>query len=351
VDRASTMRAERRDPDPDSDPVPEDEAGARTGPAAFGLAGGASHPTAPVPGGAEARWCGERVGIREGVEVRAGLATVLGLDERPGEIPGLGPVDAAIARRLVAAQRRGAEWRFAVVDGDGDLLLAGPLRRRPRAADPPGDPPPGAGPPGRVRGGVVELHLTLAELRRFAADPQVCGGWAGVLAEVAERWADRHRLRERLARDPRARFARGALARHVQVRDRSCVGPGCVRSARRSDLDHTWDHGRGGATVEDNVGPVCRRHHGDKDRGWTLAQPEPGLFVWVSPLGRVYRTRGEPIRPDLPDPDQPAEGADARDNPDTAPGHRLDLHILWRPARNPEPPPPPAPDDHEEPPF
>jgi hypothetical protein len=73
--------------------------------------------------------------------------------------------------------------------------------------------------------------------------------------------------------------------------------------------------------------------------------------VWVSPLGRVYRTRGEPIRPDLPDPDPPAEDADARDNPDTAAGHRLDLHILWRPARNPEPPPPPAPDDQEEPPF
>jgi hypothetical protein len=172
-----------------------------------------------------------------------------------------------------------------------------------------------------------------------------------VLAEVADRWAERHRLREQLARDPRARFARGALARHVQVRDRTCIGPGCERAARRSDLDHTRDHGRGGNTVEDNIGPGCWRHHPDKDRGWKLTQPEPGLFVWISPLGRTYTTRGEPVRPELPEPEPPPEGADPRDDPDTDHGTRLDLRILWRPARNPDPPPPPAPDDQEQPPF
>ena len=294
------------------------------------------------------------------MEVRVGLGTLLGLDERPGEIPGLGPVDAEIARRVVAAQHRGAEWVFAVVDGAGYLLLAGPLRRRPRYGGPPGAGPPGAGLPGRVRGGVVEIHLTVAELHRLvadpaagpAADPGVVGGWAGVLAEVADRWAERHRLREQLARDPRARFARGALARHVQVRDRTCIGPGCLRSARRSDLDHTRDHGRGGDTVEENIGPGCKRHHADKDRGWTLRQPEPGVFVWTSPLGRTYTTRGEPIRPDLPEPEPPPEEVDPRDDLDTDHGTRLDLRILWRPARNPDPPPPPpAPDDEEEAPF
>jgi hypothetical protein len=82
---------------------------------------------------------------------------------------------------------------------------------------------------------VVEIHLTVAELHRLvaenAADPGVVGGWAGVLAEIADRWAERHRLREQLARDPRARFARGAVARHVQVRDRTCIGPGVRREA------------------------------------------------------------------------------------------------------------------------
>ena len=57
-----------------------------------------------------------------------------------GEIPGLGPVTAEAARAAVAAQRRGAEWRWAVVDEAGYLLLAGVTRRRPhtsRRADPP----------------------------------------------------------------------------------------------------------------------------------------------------------------------------------------------------------------------
>jgi hypothetical protein len=348
ADRAPEERAEpRRDPWPGD---PDDTAGRGILPAAFGAPGGAP---SPGQGGSGDRWCGERIGIREGVEIRIGLGTLLGLDERPGGIPGLGPVDAEIARRVVAAQQRGVEWVFAVVDGAGHLLLAGPLRRRPRYADPPGVRPPGAGPPGRVRGGVVEIHLTIPELHRLVADPAVVGGWAGVLAEVADRWAERHRLREQLARDPRARFARGALARHVQVRDRTCTGPGCERSARRSDLDHTRDHGRGGNTVEENVGPACKRHHPDKNRGWTLSQPEPGLFVWTSPLGRTYTTRGEPIRPDLPEPDPRQEEADRRDDLDTDDhGTGLDLRILWRPARDPgPPPPPPAPDDQEAPPF
>ena len=297
----------------------------------------------------EDRWRGERIGIRDGVELRVGLATVLGCDQRPAEIPGLGPVDAETARTVVARQRRGARWRFAIVDAHGYLLLAGPIRRRPR------NKPPGQGAPDRVRGGVVELHLTLAELRRFAADPDPPGDWAedwaGVIAEIADRWADRHRLWHALAKDPRARFARGALADHVRIRDRSCVGPCCDRSARRSQLDHTIDHAHGGDTVEGNIGPGCWRHHPDKDRGWTLTQPEPGQFVWISPLGRTYRTRGEPVRPDLPDPDPPPEGTDRREDPDTEQGNPLELRILWREGRNPAPPPAPAPDPEEEPPF
>ncbi|GAA5113793.1 HNH endonuclease signature motif containing protein [Pseudonocardia adelaidensis] len=208
----------------------------------------------------------------------------------------VGPVGADVARTAVAAQRCGAAWKFAIVDTNGYLLLAGPLRRRPRTVTR----------PRAVRGGVVELHITVEELHRYIGDPRVAE-WAGVLAEIADAWADRDRFRERLAAHPGARFARGALADHIRIRDRNCVGPGCTRSARRSDLDHTREHGRGGRTVEINIGPACKRHHPDKDRGWTLTQPEPGVFLWISSLGRAYRTRGEPIRPDLPEPD-PASG-------------------------------------------
>jgi hypothetical protein len=291
------------------------------------------------------RCAGERVAVREGIEIRVGLATLAGLDDRPGEIPGLGPVGAHLARTAVARQRRGARWVFAIVDPDGYLLLAGPVRRRPHAGTRPISAPP-------VRGGVVELHLTLDELRRCATDPALAD-WHGVLAEIAAAWRDRDELRRRLAVNPRARFARGPLADHVRIRGRGCIGPGCTRSARRCDLDHTRDHAHGGETVDDNIGPACKRHHPDKERGWTLTQPVPGLSRWVSPLGRTYLTRGEPIRPDLPDPD-PADhtGEETAAEVD----QRLRRHeprILQRTAKDPPRPPPPKsdPPDDEPPPF
>jgi hypothetical protein len=337
-----------------ADPVAasEQRAAAGTGSAcgagSAGVAGGRAGAGGDAPGQSAAgmdRWAGERVATREGIEIRVGLATLAGLDERPGEIPGLGPIGAHLARTAVARQRRGARWVFAIVDSDGYLLLAGPLRRRPRAAAQPSSAPP-------VRGGVVELHLTLDELRRYATDAALAD-WHGVLAEIAAAWRDRDELRRRLAANPLARFARGPLADHVRIRDRSCVGPGCTRPARRSDLDHTRDHACGGETMDDNIGPACKRHHPDKERNWTLTQPEPGRFRWVSPLGRTYFTKGEPIRPDLPDPepaDHPGEETAAEVD------QRLRRHeprIVQRPAKDsPRPPPPESdPPDDEPPPF
>jgi hypothetical protein len=284
------------------------------------------------------------VATREGIEIRVGLATVAGLDERPAEIPGLGPIGAHLACDAVSAQLRGASWRFAIVDADGYLLLAGPLRRRPRRR---GQSVP-------VRGGLVELHLTVEELRRYGADP-VLGDWDGVLAEIADAWAARDEFRRRLAANPHARFARGPLADHVRIRDRNCCGPGCTRSARRCDLDHTRDHARGGETVEVNIGPACKRHHADKDRGWSLAQPEPGKFLWISPLGRIYVTKGEPLRPDLPDPDPvPHQNEETATEADQR-LRRCDPRILERlaedPLVRPPPPKPEPPPDNQPPPF
>ncbi len=329
------------------------DSGADTGPgdAPDPAAGENTDPPAPDPAASD------RVATREGIEIRLGLATLAGLDDRPGEIPGLGPIGADLARDAVAAQRRGASWKFAIVDTRGYLLLAGTIRRRPRT-----HPDKGPGPDsgsgsrsgaGRVRGGLVELHLSVDELQRYAADPTLAD-WHPLLAEITARWADRDNLRARLAAHPHARFARGPLADHVRARDRNCCGPGCTRPASSSDLDHTHDHGRGGRTVEGNIGPACKRHHPDKDRGWSLTQPEPGLFRWVSPLGCVYFTRGEPIRLDLPDPD-PTGHPDDEPSDDADHDQRLrryDPRILERPPTDPpRPPPTPDPPPDDEPPF
>jgi hypothetical protein len=58
------------------------------------------------------------------------------------------------------------------------------------------------------------------------------------------------------------------------------------------DLDHTdpWRaDGPPGQTRPDNLGPFRRRPHRAKTHaGWRLRTPAPGVFVWTTPLGRIY---------------------------------------------------------------
>ncbi len=282
---------------------------------------------------------------RVGVELRVGLSTLLGRDHHPGEIPGWGPVTAETARTIAVAQHSG-EWRYALTDPDGQLLLAGITHRRPvigRRRAP-------------VHGGIVELHIPAALLTELAAHPEACGPCAAMIADLAAQYDASRALGARNTRsgigwqDPAARFAGAVLRRHVQIRDRTCVYPGCRCSARHADLDHTLDHGHGGATTEANSGPLCRHDHRLKhDGGWRLRQPEAGHFVWTSPLGRSYHTRPQPITIDLPDP-HPGPGYPDYAPPVT-PGE--DRPIFYRPPPAAEPPPVPAQvvDPDEPPPF
>ena len=73
-------------------------------------------------------------GTRRGmVDIRVDLTTLAGLDEKAGEIPGMGPVIADIARKTALAQEK-AEWRFTATDANGDVVTADITRRRPSAA-------------------------------------------------------------------------------------------------------------------------------------------------------------------------------------------------------------------------
>lgn len=195
------------------------------------------------------------------------------------------------------------------------------------------------------RGGIVELHLPAALLTELAADPQACGEWATVVADIAAQYTQAD-WPARSSQDPAARFAGAALRHHVQIRDRSCVYLGCRASARGADLDHTHDHAHGGPTTDDNSGPLCRHDHQLKTVGrWRLRQSEPGHFTWLSPLGRKYRTQPPPIldpilqRPPPQHHRPPAMGQPRRRQP-----------ILQRPPPQPDPAPLPAPPDADQPP-
>ncbi len=69
------------------------------------------------------------------VDITVDLATLTGLSEVPGEIPGWGPVIADIARQ-VAVANQGGQWRFTVTDPDnGQVVGNGTTRRRPTTTE------------------------------------------------------------------------------------------------------------------------------------------------------------------------------------------------------------------------
>jgi hypothetical protein len=282
-------------------------------------------------------------GPQYGIEVRVGLATLLGLDDHPAELPGWGPINADEARRIVAHHHT-AEWRFAVLDDHGHLSYGGLTRYRPPLT--PHHPPPPA-----ARSGMVELHIRAALLHDLARCPDLPAGWARLVTDLADQHTQRRAQLKGVDNRPHARYPHAGLRRHVQIRDRTCVAPGCRRPARKTDQDHTLDHVHGGPTVRGNLEPLCTRHHRMKHRrGWTLTQPEPGHFTWRSPLGQTYPTRGEPIRPDLPEPlPNPDPDPDLEDYTDRPRSEGPIFHpYQWRKLRPPEPepaPPPPEPDD------
>ena len=278
-------------------PKPADQSSAQRE-TQFSEPAGQSKPT-PDKTGAPARV------VPFGVEIKVGLLTLLGLDERCAELPGYGFIPAHIARQTVTAQTRGGQWRCAITNDRGQLLFDGITARRPRPDIAATDPP------GRCRRGIVELQLSSSELAALVDDDQ--HGWGRVITDIAEKYRSHCNpdpltlsagmtANARQHQRDKARLLRGAVARHVHIRDRTCVFPGCRRPARQAQLDHTIDHAHGGPTTADNADPLCTMHHAWKTlRWWRLTQPRPGQFRWTSPLGRVYYTHSQPIRlPTIP---------------------------------------------------
>ncbi|WP_179873483.1 HNH endonuclease signature motif containing protein [Microcella indica] len=84
------------------------------------------------------------------------------------------------------------------------------------------------------------------------------------------------------------------LTAALRIRDRTCRFPGCGRSARRSDIDHTIDWQFGGTTSIDNLAHLCPAHHQLKHRSaWQVSQQGGGVLRWRSPSGSTYVTHPE----------------------------------------------------------
>jgi hypothetical protein len=189
--------------------------------------------------------------MRGSVHLTVPVTTWLGLSGAPGEVAGFGPAGAPVCRdlaSLIAAGGR-SRWCVTLTDGEGRAVAHGCARR----------PPPPEGGPDRAR--------WLATVRISPIESGTCTH----------------------AREVTGYRIPYSLHHIVKTRQRTCSFPGCQRSARRCDDDHTLPHDQGGRSCECNLAPLCRRHHQAKQgRGWRLDQPAPGVLIWQLPHGRRY---------------------------------------------------------------
>lgn len=247
------------------------------------VASAASSDTEPAPAGTAPESPGADV------LVRVRMSTLAGGDRFPGELAGMGPIHAELARDLVA-RMGAAQWRFALADPEGRLLHTGLITARPRGGS-------------RHTGsrGVVELHVRECDLDALL----VIGDgarWEPVLNELARK----HRgwlADSGTGDDARRRTPGAALRRLLQTRDQTCFFVGCRAPATTAQIDHTVRYTDHGPTLEPNLGAGCVHDHRLKDEGgWTVTQPQPGRFHWTSRLGHHYQRHRRLIIEPMPEP-------------------------------------------------
>jgi hypothetical protein len=167
----------------------------------------------------------------------------------------------------------------------------------------------------------VELRVTIpaSVLAGVSNAPGWLHGYGPVTSQHVWELAQQSQFWRRVITDPLTgtvmevsrRHPSTALRDYVNTRTPTCIGIGCSRPSESCETDHTHDHAAGGPTSADNLGPACRHHNLIKfEGGWTLEQPEAGLYVWTTPTGRRYEVESEPVVEPTPDPiiddDEPA---------------------------------------------
>ncbi len=246
---------------------------------------GADHPAGPyrAPGTAGGSIPGGFAGRNH---LTTPLATLLGLADRPGERPGLGPVDPWQARDLTRASAASprTSWCLTVTDSQGRPIGHGCARPEPpsrttnqaraRSPDRTGFTftPAGPGPPGGYG------------TWRFTTGVPGQRAWIITIDPIPAGECD-HRYQAR-GHDP------GVRLRHLtQIRHATCTAPMCGRPSGRADFEHNIPYETGGRTCLCNGGPKCRHDHRLKqDPRWKVTQHPDGTFTWTTPAGRTYTT-------------------------------------------------------------
>jgi hypothetical protein len=231
------------------------------------------------------------------------VSTLTELAGRPGVLRGTGPVDPEQVRDLAdaAAKNPVTTYDFTLTDTDGRPVAhacgkPGPddrtRRKRPVGTGEPDGPdgadgPGGLGPASAPGPDPGPPTLTLID----RGPPGSPGTWRYThrgreiifeFEDLAGSCDHRHQAK---GHDP------GKHLRHLTaVLNQVCTHPACRRPQFQSDYEHSRPYGQGGITCLCEAGPVCRRHHQDKQRpGWKLeGTGGRGWFRWITPSGRRY---------------------------------------------------------------
>ena len=251
---------------------------------------GSDQPARPATGARPGGFAGK-------VTLTVPASTLLEQAERPGEIPGIGPIDPALARDLADAAARNPKttWCVTVTDEQGHAIGHGCARPEPKSHRKRAGPgPPGTGGTGN-RDGPGFTFTAIGQ----DGPPGGYGTWKLTtpgdgpdliitLDPITTQECD-HRF-EAKGHDP------GVKLRHLsQVRHATCTGPVCRRPAAQADFEHNTPYEAGGRTCLCNGGPKCRHDHRLKQHtGWHVEQLADGTFRWTTPSGRQYTS--EPTR-------------------------------------------------------
>ncbi len=166
--------------------------------------------------------------------------------------------EAAISLQGKAEQRTLTQLR---ADVASDLLTGGASRIRP----------------------TVMVTVPVLTLLGHSGEPANLDGYGPIDAETARDLARHAPSFTRLLTNPETGAVLSVgrqqytvpvdMRRWLRVRDATCRFPGCNRSAKHSDVDHTTAWVRDGETRTDNLAHLCPKHHKLKhETSWSLTQ-------------------------------------------------------------------------------
>jgi len=148
----------------------------------------------------------------------------------------------------------------------------------------------------------IHLHADAVAAHGPGAVARVEGGGPeAATAEQVMAWLGRTDMRVQPVRDLAdtvavdAYEAPASVQEIVVLRNPCCPFPWCNNLTRNKDIDHIRSHvplaegGPPGQTAPDKLAAPCRRHHRLKTHGgWSYVMPEPGIYLWRSPMGQRY---------------------------------------------------------------